>query len=126
MGHFFGPAVEERRRQSYIADRIFQEGQALLQGIEERHVQVRPVDEQGQAGEAGAGPQIEDTSAFFEISRVITGQAVGHVLDGDAFRVGNGRQVHDFIRFHQFFIKSAELGKLPVCHGKAHGLQGLS
>ena len=124
MGRIFGTPVKKLSRKSQLIDQFLQKSKAFLQGVKEGDLQIGTIDEERQAGKAGAGPQIEDGRPGRKAVFLIAGQAVGHVLNGDFFRLGNGRQVHDLVGFDQGFLKDVELAELVLCNRKPHSRQG--
>ena len=55
MGRLFGPTVKEIGGKSQLIDEVLQKSKPFLQGVKKGDLQIRAIDEQGQAGKAGAG-----------------------------------------------------------------------
>ena len=95
----------------FIDDRL-QEIDALVQRIHERQVHLRAEDFERQAGEACASTDINYRYLTIKQRRIVCGERVDHVLDGDFMFLRNGSEIHFLIPLHEQLVVARELREL--------------
>ena len=105
-----------------------QKPDALLQGIQQGQLDVRPQDPKGQAGKAGAGAHVDHLGPGGQQGR--RQDAVRKMLTGHLLRLGDGGQVHAAVPILQHvliqgkgpYLLRGQLGHPPGIKGFIHGL----
>ena len=90
---------------------------AFSRAVKQCHVQIGPVQLQRQAGETGAGADVDD---FFsgKIGGFEQEKAIQHMPHGDGVGLGDGCQVHDLVGLQQAGAETFQTGKGILVRGQ--------
>ena len=113
MGEVLGAHVDDLRREAQPVEHIPQELEPLVERVDEREPQVRPRDEQRNAGKARARPDVHGARALREKAERDGRQAVEEVPVHGLFRFEDGGEVHARIALdEERMVERKALGRL--------------